>query len=114
VADRPKDWCDQQDATLTDAREALFRALRCLDRQLASADARAELRERASTIEQAARAAYVAVREVEWNAGVPTEEVLREVVRLAAERREQAHVGPDPVDVSARTAALTPRRDDAE
>lgn len=73
---------DYQDRLKT-AGEFLTRASACLARVRASTrpGVVAELRNRSQTLEEICRAAYVSIREIEWNDGIPSDAELEVLLR---------------------------------
>ena len=91
---RSPDIIKQDDDRLDSAMEHLERAIKTLRRVREHPGLVGVLRERASSVESAARCAYSVIREVEWRDGIPSDE---DMVRAAAalDAKEPAPVRVD-------------------
>jgi hypothetical protein len=102
------DHRDDADERLEAALRDLERAAKMLRRARTATDPAtvAGLRDRSHAIAAIAEAAYIAVREIEWNAGIPEApaEALAAAAAWAREHRPHPRPGsgPDPADVAAR------------
>ena len=75
--ERPQSIIDQDDECLDMAEHELERAIKALKRMRRNNPY--AVRERAQTISQVVRAAYISIREIEWRDGIPTQDELEKI-----------------------------------